>query len=404
MNCRTRWESHTRTVEIRFSDTGPGISPEDRKHLFEPFFTTRHDGTGLGLALCREIVLQHGGQIEVEKGGPGTTVEAMATAQPDDTSDSTEEELVGHNSAMLQVFKTIGRVAATHEPVLILGESGTGKELVASAIHRNSQRTGQPMVKVNCAALSPTLLESELFGHEKGAFTGAIARRVGRFEQANRGTLFLDEIGDLDIDLQAKLLRVLQTGQFERVGGNEMLQVDVRVIAATNRNLPALITEGRFREDLFYRLNVVTLELPPLRARAEDIPLLAEHIVRRLAQKYRWPQLALAPDAVEYLCGQPWPGNIREIQNVLARAAILVRGRTISADDLRPSLASTAAVRVDTSHEQPMLLKDLLAETEQRAIQHALEQTHWNRTQAARLLGISRRQLFDKIQQYGQQH
>jgi two-component system, NtrC family, response regulator AtoC len=331
-------------------------------------------------------------------------VQALATAQPAEADDSPEEEeLVGRAPAMLQVFKTIGRVAGSSESVLITGESGSGKELVASAIHRNSNRAGQPFIKVNCAALSPTLLESEIFGHEKGAFTGAVARRVGRFEQANGGTLFLDEIGDLDIDLQAKLLRVLQTGQFERVGGNETLQVDVRVIAATNRNLPALIAEQRFREDLFYRLNVILLELPPLRARPEDTPLLAEHIIRRLARKYKWPHLALAPDAVQYLCSQPWPGNVREMQNVLARAAILVRGRLILADDLRPIPVSTVAPPADLSHDHPMSLKDLVAETERRAIQYTLEQTGWNRTKAARLLGISRRQLFDKIQQYGLQ-
>ncbi len=330
-------------------------------------------------------------------------VQALATAPQPEAEEPAEEELVGRTPAMLQVFKTIGRVASTQEPVLILGESGTGKELVASAIHRNSDRAGQPFVKVNCAALSPTLLESELFGHEKGAFTGAVARRVGRFERASGGTLFLDEIGDLDIDLQAKLLRVLQSGQFERVGGNETLQVDVRVIAATNRNLSALIAEQKFREDLFYRLSVVTIELPPLRARTEDIPLLAEHVVRRLARKYRWPQLALSPEAVEYLRARPWPGNVREMQNVLARAAILVRGRLILANDLRPTTPSTVASPAESSHDHPMSLKDLVAETERRAIQHALEQTGWNRTQAARLLGISRRQLFDKIQQYGLQ-
>jgi two-component system response regulator AtoC len=328
-------------------------------------------------------------------------VKALATSPASESGDANDEELVGRAPAMLQVFKTIGRVASTQEPVLILGESGTGKELVASAIHRNSDRSGQPFIKVNCAALSPTLLESELFGHEKGAFTGAVARRVGRFEQASGGTLFLDEIGDLDIDLQAKLLRVLQSGQFERVGSNEVLQVDVRVIAATNRDLSARIAEQQFRGDLFYRLNVVAIELPPLRARGEDIPLLAEHIVRRLARKYHWPQLALAPEAVEHLCAQPWPGNVREMQNVLARAAILVRGRLILGDDLRPASPSTAATPADSSCDRPMSLKDLVAETERRAIQHALEQAGWNRTQAARLLGISRRQLFDKIQQFG---
>jgi len=317
-------------------------------------------------------------------------------------SDEAEEELVGRTPAMLEVFKIIGRVAATTETVLITGESGTGKELVAAAIHRNSSRLERPFVKVNCAALSPSLLESEMFGHERGAFTGAVAQRKGRFELANGGTLFLDEVGDLDIDLQAKLLRVLQTGQFERVGGNETLQVDVRVVAATHRNLAALISDARFREDLYYRLNVVTIHLPPLRERREDIPLLAEHVVHALAGKYHWPHLALSPDAVRHLASQPWPGNVRELQNVLARAAILARGRPIGVDELRlmdPKTLPAAEAVAGSS----MNLKAILAETERRAILQALEQEKWNRTRAARLLGISRRQLFDKIQQYGLQ-
>ncbi|HTU18040.1 MAG TPA: sigma-54 dependent transcriptional regulator, partial [Gemmataceae bacterium] len=315
-----------------------------------------------------------------------------------DVGSTPEEELVGRAPAMLQVFKTVGRVAPTHEPVLIVGESGTGKELVASAIHKNSDRAAQPFIKVNSAALSATLLESELFGHEKGAFTGAVARRVGRFEQAHGGTLFLDEIGDLDIDLQAKLLRVLQTGQFERVGGEEALQVDVRVLAATNRDLPARIAEGQFREDLFYRLNVVAIELPPLRQRREDIPLLAEHILGKLAQKYDWTHLALSPEALMHLTSQPWPGNVRQLQNVLARAAILARGQVIGLDEVRMPASVPGSAE---SSSGSLLLRDLLAETERRAIQQALEQEKWNRTRAARLLGISRRQLFDKIRQYG---
>jgi two-component system response regulator AtoC len=312
-----------------------------------------------------------------------------------------EEELVGRSPAMLHVFKTIGRVAPTHEPVLIVGESGTGKELVANAIHKNSPRAEQPFIKVNSAALSPTLLESELFGHEKGSFTGAVARRIGRFEQAHGGTLFLDEIGDLDIDLQAKLLRVLQSGQFERVGGEETLQVDVRILAATNRDLPARITDGRFREDLFYRLNVVTIELPPLRQRRDDIPLLAEHILGKLARKYDWPNLALSPQALAHLSARDWPGNVRELQNVLARAAILARGRIIGIEDVQapPAPANPASEAASGS----LLLRDILAETERRVIRQALEQEKWNRTRAARLLGISRRQLFDKIRQYGLQ-
>ncbi len=261
-------------------------------------------------------------------------VQSLSRERPDEHDDG-DEELVGRTPGMVQVFKTIGRVAPTREPVLIVGESGTGKELVANAIHKNSERTAHPLIKVNSAALSPTLLESELFGHEKGSFTGAVAHRIGRFEQANGGTLFLDEIGELGIDVQAKLLRVLQTGQFERVGGDETLRADVRVLAATNRDLQVRIAEGRFREDLYYRLNVVTIELPPLRQRGEDIPHLAEYILCKLARKYDWPNLALAPEVMAYLTAQPWPGNVRELQNVLARAAILARGRTIGLPDVQ---------------------------------------------------------------------
>ncbi len=327
---------------------------------------------------------------------------AQVRALSDDRNGETDdEELVGRGAAMLQVFKTIGRVAATQEPVLILGESGVGKELAANAIHRNSDRAHREFVKVNCAALSPTLLESELFGHERGAFTGAVARRIGRFEQAEGGTLFLDEIGELDVELQAKLLRVVQTGRFERVGGEEAVQTDVRVVAATNRDLPLRIAEGRFREDLYYRLNVVSLDMPPLRQRREDIPLLAEQIVRRLAVKYGWPHLALAPEAVPYLAGRPWPGNVRELQNVLSRAAILVRGGVIGLADFQPPAGSIASPPAATAGS--LVLRDILAETECRVIRQALEQEKWNRTRAAQVLGISRRQLFDKVRQYGLQ-
>jgi two-component system response regulator AtoC len=269
---------------------------------------------------------------------------------------------------------------------------------VANAIHRNSARSAEPFVKVNCAALSASLLESELFGHEKGAFTGAVVRRRGRFEQAHKGTVFLDEIGELGIDLQAKLLRVLQTGTFERVGGEETFTADVRVVAATNRDLKARAVSGEFREDLYYRMAVVTIALPPLRERKEDVPLLAEHIVRQLATKHGWPALALAPDAVEELGRRAWPGNVRELRNALARAAILARGRVIRVSDLSepdPSATSTSATNTQSLH-----LGAALAETERRVIRQALEQSNWNRTQAARVLGISRRQLFDKIRLY----
>ena len=327
---------------------------------------------------------------------------AQVRALSDDRGNETDdEELVGRSPAMLQVFKTIGRVAATQEPVLILGESGVGKELAANAIHRNSDRAHREFVKVNCAALSPTLLESELFGHERGAFTGAVARRIGRFEQAEGGTLFLDEIGELDVELQAKLLRVVQTGRFERVGGEEAVQTHVRVIAATNRDLPSRIAEGRFREDLYYRLNVVALEMPPLRQRREDIALLADQIVRRLAVKYGWPHLTLEPEAVPQLAGRPWPGNVRELQNVLSRAAILVRGGVIGLADLQAPAGSTTTPPAAAAGS--LVLREILAETERRVIRQALEQEKWNRTRAAQVLGVSRRQLFEKIRQYGLQ-
>ena len=327
-------------------------------------------------------------------------VQSLSARRPAAEPDEPDEELVGRAPAMLEAFKMIGRVAATHEPVLIMGESGTGKELVANAIHRSSGRSQNPFVKVNSAALSSTLLESEMFGHERGAFTGAVANHAGRFEQADGGTLFLDEIGDMDVDLQAKLLRVLQTGQFERVGGDRTLQCDVRVISATNRDLPARIAAGRFREDLFYRLNVVAIQLPSLRERREDIPLLAEHIVRRMARKYDWPQLALAPEVVGHLASQHWPGNVRELQNVLARAAILSRGRIIQVSDVQTAPSAHEAATTPLTSGS-LVLKDILGETERRVISQALGQEGWNRTRAAQVLGISRRQLFDKIQQYG---
>ncbi|MDC8449543.1 MAG: sigma-54 dependent transcriptional regulator [Nitrospira sp.] len=327
--------------------------------------------------------------------------QVRALMSNNDEADSSGEELIGHSPAMLTVFKTIGKVAATQEPVLILGESGTGKELAANAIHCNSGRAGKLFVKVNCAALSPMLLESEFFGHERGAFTGAVTRRIGRFEQANGGTLFLDEIGDLGLDLQAKLLRTLQNGQFERVGGEQTIRVDVRIIAATNRDLPALIAERRFREDLYYRLNVVTIELPPLRSRRGDIPVLAEHIIRTLAGKYNWPQLAISPDAMRHLSLRSWSGNVRELHNVLVRAAILTRGRLIQPEDLKADGLPSSSSVLYSSSTPTFHLKDILAETERRVIQEALSHTTWNRTKAARLLGISRRQLFDKIREYG---
>jgi DNA-binding NtrC family response regulator len=332
-------------------------------------------------------------------------VQALTVDPLRDDPDPDEDELVGRSPSMVAVFKAIGLAAPAEEPALILGESGTGKELVANAIHRYSQRAAGPFVKVNCAALSPMLLESELFGHEKGSFTGAVARRRGRFEQAHGGTLFLDEVGELGIDLQAKLLRVLQSGTFERVGGEETLSADVRVVAATNRDLKGRIASNEFREDLYYRLDVVSISLPPLRERREDIQVLADHIVKQLASKHGWPGLALTPEAVAELSRRDWPGNVRELRNTLARAAIRARGRIIRGEHLTPDDHSAMPVHSvhPTAGAEPLDLRAAVAETERRIIKQALEQSGGNRTRAAALLGISRRQLFDKVRALGLQ-
>lgn len=319
-----------------------------------------------------------------------------ATVQEQDRDD---DEFIGHTPEMLNVFKMIGMVADTTESILILGESGTGKELVANAIHGNSRRSANPFIKVNCATFNAALLESELFGHERGAFTGAVSQRQGRFEQANGGTLFLDEIGELDLDLQAKFLRVLQTGRFERVGGHETIEVDVRVVAATHRDLDAMVKAGTFREDLLYRLNVVSIPLPPLRKRLDDLPLIVEAQLKRLARKYGRLQISMAPEAIRLLQTYNWPGNVRQLQNVISRAVILARSQVILADDLIAAEPALSGEFVGVQDET-LLLKEILARTEKQVIQQALQKTDWNRTRAAELLGISRRQLFDKIQQY----
>ena len=313
-----------------------------------------------------------------------------------------EPEIVGQSPSMRDLFKAIGRAAATDEPVLIVGESGTGKELVASALHRHGRRTEGPFVRVNCAALPEGLVESELFGHERGAFTGADRRRSGRFERAHRGTIFLDEVGELPLSAQAKLLRVLQQHEFERVGGAEILQTDARVISATHRDLTREVAAGRFREDLFYRLNVVRLTIPPLRDRPEDIDPLAQHILRRLERKYGWDGLALSPEALARVRNLDWPGNVRQLENALARAAIAARGRAILPEHLDDDLEDSSdpsgiAASADTSG---LPLRAILADVERRTIKRALLACQGNRTKTAEMLGVSRRHLFDKIREY----
>jgi two-component system, NtrC family, response regulator AtoC len=300
------------------------------------------------------------------------------------------DPLIGNSAAMQEVYKTIGRVAHSDATVLITGETGTGKELIASILHRTSSYSAGQLVKVNCAALPETLLESELFGHEKGAFTGAINQRKGRFEMANKGTIFLDEIGEMTLSTQKKLLRVLQEREFERVGGSLTVKIDTRVIAATNKILPQEIEAGRFREDLYYRLNVISIYLPPLRDRKDDIPLLVEHFVDKHRYRPNHPVTKVSESAMEKLVGYDWPGNVRELENLMQRATVLSQGGIITAEhihfsgtDGRRLLDLGDRVRRGTS------LTDLLGEVERTALDEAISATDGDRKEAASLLGIS---------------
>jgi len=307
------------------------------------------------------------------------------------------EGIIGESGRMQEVLALAKRVAPSDATVLIRGESGTGKELIARAIHFNSPRASGPLVNLNCAALPEQLLESELFGHEKGAFTGAIAQRKGRFEQAGGGSIFLDEIGDLSPALQVKLLRVLQERAFERVGGNKTITADVRMLAATHRDLERAMREGTFREDLYYRLNVVTIQIPPLRERREDIPLLLDHFLRKFAEKNRRDVTGLTAAARDALLKYDYPGNVRELENIVERAVLLCRGRVIDLEDLpataRPGQRSAGA-------PLPKDLPGVLADIERQAIQSALERTNGIQTQAAEALGISERVLRYKMKKY----
>ena len=309
-------------------------------------------------------------------------------------------ELIGRSAAMRAVFKAIGLASATDATVLITGESGTGKELVATALHRHSARSSGPFVRVNCGALPDGLIESELFGHERGAFTGADRQKPGRFERAAGGTIFLDEIGELSQPAQAKILRVLQQREFERVGGTETLQSNARVVSATHRDLAAEVAAGRFREDLFYRLNVARIIIPPLRDRPDDIPPLVESILRRVERRHGWGELSLSAEALAAIVGNPWPGNVRQLENALAQAAIRSQGRIILPEHLDASSRADPTDLAGGDLPDSLPLRALLAEVERRAIQRALTACNGNRTQTAEKLGISRRQLFDKIREY----
>src|SRR5713101_1267670 len=308
--------------------------------------------------------------------------------------------LIGSSPAMKEIFRVIDKVASSNATVLIQGETGTGKERVAEAIHRNSARRDAPFVRMNCASLPDNLLESELFGHEKGAFTGADQMRSGRFEMANDGTLFLDEVGNMSANTQAKVLRAIQNQEFERLGGSRTMKVDVRIIAATNVNLEVAIKEGRFREDLFYRLNVVNVVVPPLRERTEDILPLAEHFLRRFARELRRRLTSFSPEAVKRLQEYSWPGNVRELENSVERAVLMCEGETLKPVDL------TLLDREHTVNMTPQLAADLLnlEQLEKTALLEALRRSNWIQKEAAKLLGISSRVMNYKVHKHGITH
>jgi nitrogen regulation protein NR(I) len=349
-----------------------------------------------------------------------------ATAfKPQLTVEQYQDSLVGQSQPMQQVFKMVGRVSHSDAPVMITGESGSGKELVARAIHHYSSRSAQPFIAINCAAIPENLLESELFGHEKGAFTGAAAQRIGRFEQSNGGTLFLDEIGDMPLAVQSKILRVLQEGEFSRVGGNTTVKTDVRIIAATNKTLEQEVAKKQFREDLFYRLNVVRIHLPPLRQRREDVNLLAEYFLKKIATQKHLPQLKLSEEAVKLMEEYPWPGNVRELENTIQRACVLATSDVLLPKDIplgaagqrsdgdsdrapavssntspvKPTLETAVEILLDAASTDRSL--QLLPWLEREFTLFAMKRTKGNQVKAAKLLGVTRATLRKRIERYG---
>jgi len=337
-------------------------------------------------------------------------------AAPDKTT-SRREAIIGRSPVMQEVYKAIGRVSSTEATVLIRGDSGTGKELAARAVYQHSLRANKPFLVINCLAIPDTLLESELFGYEKGAFTGAAHRRMGKIEQAHGGTVFLDEIGDMPLSLQAKMLRLIQEKSIERLGGREAISVDVRIIAATNRDLETAISEGQFREDLYYRLKVVTIWLPSLCKRGGDIPLLAEYFLARYASERGMDNPGITKEAVKILCEYPWPGNVRELSNIIQKALIFNRGTPLSADDIMHALREKSHVRDTDSDSLTQVIRESVRRELNRhprenmfdscmdrfagiLIGETLRLTGGNRSRAAKLLGLSRPTLHSKIEKY----
>jgi DNA-binding NtrC family response regulator len=309
------------------------------------------------------------------------------------------DNIVGRSPIMREIFATIARVAPTRATVLLAGESGVGKDMIARAIHHHSPRADRPFVKINCTSIPENLMESELFGYEKGAFTGANISKPGKFEQADTGTVFLDEIGDVPASVQVKLLRILQEREFERLGSNKTKHIDVRVLAATNVDLRAALEQGTFREDLYYRLNVMPLNIPSLRERKEDIPYLAEHLVKKLSKDLGSPVNAISEGAVERLMSYYWPGNVRELENVLERSMVLSTGPVLQAEDIRLDMQPRSKVQAGGDHFLPDGMT--LDEYEQSIIKEALKRANGNKSQAARLLGLTRNALRYRLTQMG---
>jgi len=313
------------------------------------------------------------------------------------------ENIIGNSKQIQEVFEKVKHVADTKTTVLLLGESGTGKELVAKALHYNSSRRHQPFMAINCAAIPETLLETELFGHERGAFTDAQTRRIGRFEQAHRGTLFLDEVAELSLACQAKILRALEERKFMRVGGSDVIEADVRVIAATNKNLEEEIRKGRFREDLYYRINVIPIFLPPLRERKDDIPLLVKHFLEKKSAAEGLPPASITAEAMEILSCYEWPGNVREMENLIEQMVTLSASHRIDVEDLPPAVRRRRGQSAfnDALSFDEMTLEEAVAQLERQMISRALDQSRHIQTRAAKLLGISRRQLKYKMDALG---
>jgi two-component system response regulator AtoC len=325
-------------------------------------------------------------------------------ATPANTAENSKYGIIGRSGPIQDVYSVIDRVADSPTTVLVTGESGTGKELVARALHDQSSRRERPFIKVNCAAIPRELIESEFFGHERGAFTGAVASKPGRFELASGGTLFLDEIGSIPLETQVKLLRALQEGEFERVGGIRTLKVDVRLVAATNTDLKRQTEEGSFREDLYYRLNVVAMRLPPLRERIGDIPLLVDHFIQKYNQRLGKSLLGISADALSVLTSYHWPGNVRELENVLERAVLFADGDRVFTEHLPPELTANTAPSLVTDHEEVGLKEQVRAavsQLERQLIFRALEQMNGNVTHTARVLKLSRKGLQLKMKELG---